>query len=394
MTAVILIVFVYGVQAYITHSYPSNLMQTLAEWGVIWDSRRIEQVVLDERSAGREAYPIILPRNFLITPLNVNGEKIAPFAGIPHVQTVMCNEQGYYTSYVSDALGFNNPQFFCNQDVLILGDSYMLGECVWQNQNLAAHIRSIQPKTVTLGMQGIGPLTMFAMLKEYAPFGKPQKVVWSFYEGNDLQDLYWENNVPLLKRYVNEPSFTQGLVRQNSEITVALRKWMNQKLDKYRLESGEYGTAVIRQNLLLRDVRQAAKRAISGNIPKPLAGLTGREKERTPDGWGGAELKEILTLAKALIKSWGGELILLYVPEGDRFKNNTYANRTRDLVLATVKDLNIAVLDLVGIFRKHKDPLSLYSVVPVVGRGEIVGHLNAQGYAFAAEGLRSYIRGN
>lgn len=50
------------------------------------------------------------------------------------------------------------------------------------------------PRTLNLGMGGIGPLHELAILKEYGSVVRPKVVLWVYYEGNDLADLSHEKN--------------------------------------------------------------------------------------------------------------------------------------------------------------------------------------------------------
>src|SRR5262245_26182995 len=65
-------------------------------------------------------------------------------------------------------------------------------------------------RTLNLGIQGDGPLTMLATLREFGPILKPGIVLWCFFEGNDLGDLIVERQSPLLRRYLTF-GFTQRL---------------------------------------------------------------------------------------------------------------------------------------------------------------------------------------
>ena len=51
-------------------------------------------------------------------------------------------------------------------------------------------------------MAGQGPLNTLATLKDYVPALKPKFVLWFFYEGNDVSDLLYERQSPLLIRYL------------------------------------------------------------------------------------------------------------------------------------------------------------------------------------------------
>ena len=55
-----------------------------------------------------------------------------PLSSISNVQTINCNENGYFSKYVSDRYGFNNPdEVWENKktDYLIIGDSFARSVC-------------------------------------------------------------------------------------------------------------------------------------------------------------------------------------------------------------------------------------------------------------------------
>src|SRR5690606_30451920 len=115
---------------------------------------------------------------------------------------------------------------------ITLGDSYTHGVCVPTDKGFVATIRSQRPHTINLGVNGHGPLTSLATLKEYGESLKPKLVLWFYYEGNDLRDLDgWEKNSPLLKRYV-ESSFSQHLIEHQTEIDQLLKAYIDREMAK------------------------------------------------------------------------------------------------------------------------------------------------------------------
>ena len=56
-----------------------------------------------------------------------------------------------------------------------------------------------------------------AILKEYAELKKPKKVLWVYYEENDLINLIDEATSIILKSYMKE-KFSQNLISRQKEI--------------------------------------------------------------------------------------------------------------------------------------------------------------------------------
>ena len=99
--------------------------------------------------------------------------------------------------------GFNNPNQEWNKKngILLLGDSFTAGECVYEKDNIAGNLRQKinDKKIINLGMGGNGPLSNYATLKEYFLKVNPKVVFWFHYEGNDFDDLKKELDNKILK---------------------------------------------------------------------------------------------------------------------------------------------------------------------------------------------------
>ena len=63
-----------------------------------------------------------------------------------------------------------------------------------------------------------------AGLKEYAESVRPKKVIWLYFEGNDLSKLRRGTTIPLLMRYL-QSGFSQVLIHRQKEIDSRLGKY-------------------------------------------------------------------------------------------------------------------------------------------------------------------------
>ncbi len=183
---------------------------TIKRSGVDYDHRDIFQVLFDMRKQGEVVYPFVTPQEIFTNYLeDANPNKpLLPFGGISHVKTVMCNEMGFFANYLSDRYGFNNDDSVYDDTslspILLLGDSFTLGACVEQSQNVAGRLRENGYRSISLGISGIGPLAELAILKEYGHKIKPSIVLWLYYNQNDLRDIMDEFRVPALKKYLKK----------------------------------------------------------------------------------------------------------------------------------------------------------------------------------------------
>ncbi|MBI2200639.1 MAG: DUF881 domain-containing protein, partial [Armatimonadetes bacterium] len=121
-------------------------------------------------------------------------------------------------------------------DIAAIGDSFTHGMCVPSGKNFVAIVQTRYPRTLNLGIQGTGPLTQLATLKEYLPFVKPKLVFWFYFERNDLNDLRIAMKSPLLRNYLRR-GFSQSLFGKQADLDRALAEYIRkirsgQKLTK------------------------------------------------------------------------------------------------------------------------------------------------------------------
>ena len=220
----------------------------------VFDMRNKFEVYLDLKNKGIDSTVQIHPKHWL----TVFPKPLNPLAGISKKTTVACNESGKFLIYLSDRYGFVNPDSEWDApevEWMLIGDSFTQGYCVEPKLNIAGRIRSVtDEKVVNLGMAGNGLLLELAALKEYAPFKRPKKVLWLYYEGNDLgSNLKAERLSPTLMNYINK-DFTQNLINRQEEIDSMLGDYFSQRLateikrhkvrDKY--SSLMYSTRILR----------------------------------------------------------------------------------------------------------------------------------------------------
>ena len=120
----------------------------------------------------------------------------------------------------------------------MIGDSYTQGLCVenkFNMQNFLSNnkITNKNLNVINLGMQGSGPLIEYAILKEYSRKLNFKKIIWFYYEGNDLFDLQNELSSEILKKYYNN-SYNQNLINRQSEINIFLNKYLSNRIKSYK----------------------------------------------------------------------------------------------------------------------------------------------------------------
>ena len=225
------------------------------------------------------------------------------------VPTVFCNESGRHEIYAADEYGFNNPHGShrpASLEVALLGDSFTQGTCVPREVSLAGRVRAVFPDTLNLGVSGSGPLSEFARFVEYAVPLRPRFVVWNWFEGNDLADLRREIMSAPLRRYLTGTA-PLGLKARQAEVDRALRARIDSRLH-------EQTSSFVRRFLLLRALRTQLPIATLLR-PGTAAGIAD-----------GQQFQEELVVAERLLetarnttRSWGGQLVAVYLPASRRY---------------------------------------------------------------------------
>jgi hypothetical protein len=92
-------------------------------------------------------------------------------------------------TFTTDSHGFRNRREIDRADIALIGDSYIEGSYVSDEDTVATALEELTGLTVVnLGRSGYGSLQELVVLRRYAlPLG-PRMVAWFFFEGNDLYD--------------------------------------------------------------------------------------------------------------------------------------------------------------------------------------------------------------
>ena len=92
-------------------------------------------------------------------------------------------------TFTYDRWGYRNATEMNHADVVLIGDSYVEGWYVSDNQTVAAQLAARLGRPVAnLGVAGYGSLQELLVLRTDALKRQPRAVGWFFFEGNDLYD--------------------------------------------------------------------------------------------------------------------------------------------------------------------------------------------------------------
>ncbi len=286
-------------------------------------------------------------------------------SGLSNRKTINCNENGYYSIYQSDRYGFNNPDGEWDKDkieFLLVGDSFTHGACVNEPDTISGNLRKLYENksgVLNLGQSASGPLIEYATLREYLSIKKVKRVLWMYFEKNDLRDLMGELKSKILVNYLKDKSFTQNLVLRNQEIQkLRLNKLRQKTLKQDRL---------IPYNDITKFLKLTNVRVITIEIFFSVSPTK--------------EFENILQFSNELIKENNSKLYFVYLPEYYRYSGfiNEKNFRNYKKITNIVKNLDIPIIDInKELFRKHDDPLSLFPF-------RKLGHYNEKGYQLVAE---------
>jgi hypothetical protein len=367
-----------------------DIFELAREHGVKFDTRNKLQVISDLNAKGIDAVPSLIPLVLLKqqpdgtrrSVITLDGVETLPHGGISNRVTVYCNEEGEWVVYESDEHGFHNPKGIWSDsvDIVALGDSFTQGGCVPSDKNFVSVIREGYPKTLNLGMAGQGPLNTLATLRDYVEPLKPKIVLWFFYEGNDVGDLLYERQSPLLMRYL-EGNFSQSLDGRQAEIDRALATYIESEkaartvAERPRKMSEKIGRArhflgsliklnALRQRfgLVYGDSSQATQYLGSDPTANTMMDL----------------LERALREAKTTVDTWGGRLYFVYLPERDTCIDASRAVGDRGQIMTMVRKVGIPLLDLHYAFRAQSDPLALFPF-------RRLGHYNQKGHRLVGD---------
>ena len=326
--------------------------------GKKWDTRSKIQVYEDLKKKDNEIALFVSPHEYL----NKNYP-ILSLSGISISKTIHCNENGYYSIYQSDRYGFNNPDEEWDKkeiEYLLVGDSFTQGACVNRPNDIPSIFRILSNKSVlNLGSENNGPLLEYASLREYLN-SNVKKVIWIYYEGNDLKNLHVEINEKILMNYINDLTFTQNLKLKQSEINDLAINIIKKKRKK--IGEKKKKKEIFKKKLI--NFISFSKTRVSIFPPPPPKLIP--------------EFKKILELTKDLTNKNNSKLYFVYLPAYYRYKDNNY-KANYDLIKKTINELNIPFIDIhKEVFEKEKNPLRFFPF-------EQAAHYNVDGYKRISE---------
>ena len=361
---------VYGYETYYVFSGKVKLYNYNKNKWVSYDTRTQMEVLDDLINFGIKAFPNATPG-----PRLTDNGIIFNLGGISNITTILTNESGYYPIIKTDEHGFNNPSGLYNEnavDIVLIGDSFIEGLSVNQNESISAVLREAGYRAISLGRSNNGPLTEFAALKEYAEPLKPKIVLWVYWV-DDLDELIEEEKSPFLRKYLDKDGFSQNLISRQEEIdSVLINDVPIPKIERVK----------DMKNKIVHTMKLSNIRRWIHLLPKPRPIPRSQSAPITI-------FKDILQQSKQMVSEWGGEMYFVYLPSVHSQIPPVDWNhfffteaRNREIVMQTLTELDIPIIDIQNeVFKTHPDPLSLFPFRTTDS------HYNAEGYRLVAEAI-------
>ena len=348
ISGISLIFSLYLFEGYLTFKEPFSKEQILTkklyekQTGNKWDRRKKLDIYKELKKNDNEVAVVFHPIKLVIS--NYSNVPF-PLSGLSNSKIIHCNENGYYAIFQSDRYGFNNPDNEWDKkeiEYLLIGDSFAHGACVNRPNDIGSVLRNLSKKNVlNLGIGGNGPLIEYATLREYLD-KNVKKVLWIYYEGNDLADLQNERENKILINYLKDLNFTQNLKFKQNDVDSFVLNLIQEnvenasKLDKVKI---------------IKFFKIYHTRVSILHPPPPP-----KPAEPPP----APEFKQILQLSKELVNKNNSKLYFIYLPAWSRY-SKTYDFKNYDLVKNIVTELKIPFIDLhKEVFEKEQNPLKLF----------------------------------
>ena len=343
------------------------------------DNRSVDEVVASLRNAGIEAYRSPSLRS-QIELADSGTIPVLPLSGIANVTTANCTEgdQQQFPVLRSDRYGFNNDDtvYAMGGDrIMVVGDSFIYGQCVHQEQTVAGHLRRKGFPGISIGVGGNGPLFNLAALREYGRVLKPKTVVWFYTVGNDLKDLRdHEIRSRILMRYLDS-TYSQGLAGRQDEVD-SIWKTIWNDIGHWRPLIDAHGANAV---AYAADGREEA-----ADVLQRLMAVAGSE---LPDIKSVKDMDDVVKIfgmilrkAKRDVEAWGGTLYFSPIWGARYYRAGTLPPHT-DAVMQEATAAGLQVIDIDEAIRASGNHDLFFPVT------KDLPHHNSNGYELFADGI-------
>ena len=376
MTLLSIIFSLYLFEAFLNLSNDSRKYKKIKKiyfekTGKNYDERTMSEIYGDLKKLDEDYVVSVFPSTLLDLK-----KQIQPLSGISNKKTIHCNENGYYSIYMSDRFGFNNPDDEWKQteiEYLLVGDSFTHGACVNRPNDISSVLRNLSGKSVlNLGYGGNGPLIQYATLREYLKPGI-KNILWLYFEGNDLIDLKSEIKNDILMQYLKTTNFKQNLKMNQAKID---------EINTSRISKSFFDTNF---RLIKKDDQIKYKILKFIRLDKTKKIITyylsnQKIKSEKPI----KEFSKIIKKTNDLAIANNSKLYFVFLPDFQRYKFKKRKNENK-IIKEFLKKLNINYIDVdKEVFQNEDNKLGLFPF-------EFEAHYTIEGYYKVATSIHEIV---
>lgn len=141
----------------------------------------------------------------------IKNENIFPLAYKPNTHIISCiGDEGIRISKTDKFGFFNKNYYYDNPEIILLGDSYVAGQCVSEKDQINSILNIKNSKYLSYGLPGSSILKQYAAFMEYKKELNIKKVILFTLLDNDFKEIVEEYKNPYLKKYLQK-NHTQNL---------------------------------------------------------------------------------------------------------------------------------------------------------------------------------------
>jgi hypothetical protein len=324
------------------------------EQGLVYDSRLRAEVVRDLRSKGSDAVPgfagSIVAEPVLANAIRERG--LLPLSNVANVLVVECNEGTGYLQYRSDEFGFNNPPGLAAGpvDIAVIGESLALGHCVAPSTSAVDRVRARFPRTANFGIAGSRVLSQVGVFREYVEPLEPPVVVW--FVNDNFAEPRQESSQPILMRYLNDASFSQGLPQRQREVDSFVRE--------VALPLSLRGDRALREELDGSSAFPLHHVIKLGEVRSVVRG--GLATQRSPERPELSHFERAVDRVAETVGRWGGRVIVVISPSYEISLGRPQALLRYEAVSGVLRNSAVTVVDGPALFAAEPDFRSLYTL--------------------------------
>ena len=327
-----------------------------------YDTRTRKEVFISLKKENNNLMPVFNfapPFRFSkIFQSSLKEKKLIPFRGPINSISLTCAEDLQYKTVKNDKYGFKNLNKVYKKKIntVLLGDSFAAGLCQDNENDITGNLISL------------------AVISEFGKLFSPKNIVYSYYEGNDLEGLEWEKRIPVLMEYFNDENFNVDYINRYDEIKNFLDLIAKESLEfiykKEKLQISNQNN--FKDGVIDFFELKKTKKIFRNNILK--------KKDEDYD---------LDLLIKSIIKIknkthlLNSNFVFVYVPVSNRYidKIDPYKGKKnyKESIIKEIKKRKIKVIDLTRYLDSIQNPEKLYAL------GEFNGHFNAEGYKRISE---------